>query len=30
MLHRIIHEQGNRLDIRDDISEKIACFPINI
>ena len=31
MLHGIIHEQGNCLDIRDDISEKkITCFPINI
>ena len=33
MLHGIINEQGNCLDVRDDISEKInilTCFTINI
>ena len=32
MLHGIINEQGNCLDVRDDISEKntvFKCFPIN-
>ena len=33
MLHAIITEQGNCLDVRDGISEKIlffTCFPINL
>ena len=33
MLHGIKNEQGNRLDVRDDISEKntiFTCVPINL
>ena len=33
MLHDIINEQGNCLDVRDDISENynyFTCFPVNL